>query len=534
MDYHHESSLTEPPTLPPHSHKNFALLQVEQNISTAHHPQTDGQSECTNQWLEQYLCIFRNFHQNDWAHWLSLAQYTHNLWPNATTKKTPFKLITGHTPQVHQPTCTSTSPSVSAQLQQMKESQQQAKDAVKQAQELITRVPSKFIPYNVRDSIWLKAWHLNTSHPSAKLVPKCYRPCRAKETISHTSFQLQLPPSWKIHPVFHASLLTPYKETKEHRINFPEPPPNLINGQPEWEVENVLGSQWWCNQLQYLVRWEGFSEAHDSWKPLIHINANHLIEDFHWKNLVVTRTTWIKTTPTCQLNPNTFCCTTIIHHIMTTTPPSTISSPFTGNYTSLLLNPPLSLEQRIEDASPALSLIEHIDSPTATPLPDSPVEGSPHPQGSHLSLEDQISDLDYENTHIGSPELYYPMSPTIANLSQGNSARELKIDLYCPGFVWYDHIIANHTLYMQKIWVGDGHNEWVHPHYIHSDYNFETHQHYMVGEHNIMGPNPGVHEWPLEAAPFTGPSPQTSDNYDLSTVSSLSLMPTPWWSTSAL
>ena len=79
------------------------LLQIEQNISTAYHPQTDGQSERTNQWLEQYLHIFSNFHQTDWACWLPLAQYTHNSWPSTTTKKAPFELIMGHIPRVHNP-----------------------------------------------------------------------------------------------------------------------------------------------------------------------------------------------------------------------------------------------------------------------------------------------------------------------------------------------------------------------------------------------------------------------------------------------
>ena len=54
------------------------ILQVEQNISTAYHPQTDGQSERTNQKLEQYLQIFIDYHQNDWDRWLPLAQYTLN------------------------------------------------------------------------------------------------------------------------------------------------------------------------------------------------------------------------------------------------------------------------------------------------------------------------------------------------------------------------------------------------------------------------------------------------------------------------
>jgi transposase InsO family protein len=148
------------------------LLQIDQNISTAYHPQTDGQSECTNQWLEQYLRIFTNFQQNDWVSWLPLAQYAHNSWPNATTKKAPFELIMGHIPHVHQTTRTSTSPSAEARLQNVTEARQQVAEAIRQSQELITRTPTRFTPYCVGDKVWLDAKNLNTSHPSAKLGPK--------------------------------------------------------------------------------------------------------------------------------------------------------------------------------------------------------------------------------------------------------------------------------------------------------------------------------------------------------------------------
>jgi hypothetical protein len=80
------------------------ILHINQNISTAFHPQTDGQSERTNQSLEQYLRLFCSTKQNTWHSWLPLAQYTRNSWPNATTKKTPFDLLIGYTPQAHQPT----------------------------------------------------------------------------------------------------------------------------------------------------------------------------------------------------------------------------------------------------------------------------------------------------------------------------------------------------------------------------------------------------------------------------------------------
>jgi hypothetical protein len=72
-----------------------AKLGIKQNLSTAYHPKMDGQSERTNQWLEQYLRIFGNYSQNDWANWLPLAQYIHNSWMNDTTKQSPFNLLIG-------------------------------------------------------------------------------------------------------------------------------------------------------------------------------------------------------------------------------------------------------------------------------------------------------------------------------------------------------------------------------------------------------------------------------------------------------
>ena len=60
------------------------------------------------------------------------------------------------------------------------------------------------------------------------------------KVLSSTSYQLQIPRSWKIHLVFHVSLLTPYKENGIHRLNFPEPPPDLINKEEEYEIERIL------------------------------------------------------------------------------------------------------------------------------------------------------------------------------------------------------------------------------------------------------------------------------------------------------
>ena len=96
-------------------------LQIHQNISTAYHPRTDGQSERTNQWLEQYLRFWCDEHQDDWHFWLPMAEFAHNSWPNATTKKTPLELIMGYTPRVEWHTKPGKMPTVEERLKTLEE-----------------------------------------------------------------------------------------------------------------------------------------------------------------------------------------------------------------------------------------------------------------------------------------------------------------------------------------------------------------------------------------------------------------------------
>jgi transposase InsO family protein len=74
------------------------ILGIKQNISSANHPQTNGQSERTNQSMEQYLRTVTGKDQRDWARWIPLAQYVRNSWVNSTTKKTPYESILGYMP----------------------------------------------------------------------------------------------------------------------------------------------------------------------------------------------------------------------------------------------------------------------------------------------------------------------------------------------------------------------------------------------------------------------------------------------------
>ena len=78
------------------------------------------------------------------------------------------------------------------------------------------------------------------------------------------------------------SLLTPYQETSEHGTNFHELPPELIEGEEEYEVEQVLNSRRHgkTKKLQFLIRWKGYSAAHNSWESADGVHAPVLVEKY--------------------------------------------------------------------------------------------------------------------------------------------------------------------------------------------------------------------------------------------------------------
>ncbi len=76
----------------------------------------------------------------------------------------------------------------------------------------------------------------------------------------------------------------PYKETPIHGTNFPEPPPDLIEGEPEWEVEQIVDTRHYRNQTQFLIKWKGYSDAHNSWEPEKNLKATELVEEYYKHN----------------------------------------------------------------------------------------------------------------------------------------------------------------------------------------------------------------------------------------------------------
>ena len=102
------------------------------------------------------------------------------------------------------------------------------------------RVTSTFSPWKVGDKVWLEATNLRLQYPSKKLTPQHLGPFKISQVLSPIVYRLRLPPTWKVHNVFHASLLSPYKQTDTHGPSFSTLPPDLIRSEEEYEVEAIV------------------------------------------------------------------------------------------------------------------------------------------------------------------------------------------------------------------------------------------------------------------------------------------------------
>src|SRR6266481_7044001 len=139
--------------------------------------------------------------------------------------------------------------------------------------------PSQF---RIKDQVWLDASHLKLPHQKAKLTPKQLSPFRIIQEISPVAYHLELPTNWRVHNVFHTSLLTPYHETQAHGPNFTRPPPDLINREDKYEVERIIAHRQFgqSKRLQYLIKWKGYPKSDNTWEPADQVHAPELIKHY--------------------------------------------------------------------------------------------------------------------------------------------------------------------------------------------------------------------------------------------------------------
>jgi len=227
----------------------WKLLGIKHKMSTAYHPQTDGQTERTNQTLEGYLRNFVNYDQNDWYELLRLAEYAYN---NSTTNAhgmSPFDANYGLYPQTEwMKEREAQNPGAGLYKHWMQVTHQQARKGLEQTRE----ERSKYYDRNARqqpdikvgDLVMLNAKNIHTKRPTKKLSPTMHGPFKVLEVKQgEQAFKLERSPRWKIHPIFHVSLLQPYRASAREGREQPPRVQEDIEGDLEWEVERIVKSE---------------------------------------------------------------------------------------------------------------------------------------------------------------------------------------------------------------------------------------------------------------------------------------------------
>ena len=230
------------------------LLGGKVCLSSAYHPQSDGQTERTNQTLEQYLRCFVSYQKDNWCSLLPLAEFAFNNTLHTSTNCTPFYAYTGHHPRFEFLTPSETLvPAAEDRVHKLKAIHEKLKEELEGAakrQKKFADEHRKAAPtFQVGQKVWLDARNIRSTRPCPKLDDKWLGPYPVKRKVNDVSYELKLPPWLRIHPVFHVSLLEPYKENSLTRSDqYPQPPPIIIQEQEEYEVE-----RFWTQDLKSKV-----------------------------------------------------------------------------------------------------------------------------------------------------------------------------------------------------------------------------------------------------------------------------------------
>ena len=132
------------------------------------------------------------------------------------------------------------------------------------------------------DKVLLSTRHIRVDpHLPSKLRRRFVGPYKITEKISSVAYRLDLPPTWKVHPVFHVANLKRFHESMEFDREEMPPPPVIVEGEEEYEVESILRHKGQGARRLYLVVWKGYPITEASWEPESNLrNASRTLEEY--------------------------------------------------------------------------------------------------------------------------------------------------------------------------------------------------------------------------------------------------------------
>jgi hypothetical protein len=260
----------------------WKCLGTQLTMSTAFHPQTDGQTERANRTLEEMLRSYVSFQQKDWDEHLVAAELAFNASKHASTGFTPFYLNGGREVTVPldlalEEARTTRQPDAAARIQQLHRDLEAAKEHLLRAQQRQAHHADKHrreVRFQVGDDVLLSTAHLKLiggGDRTAKFTYKFIGPFKIKRVVNNNAYELDLPPQMQIHPTLNVSRLKAYHDG---RVAFPlrtradtRPPPALTSSDgDDYEVESILAKRGKGARTQYLVRWRGWPVWEATWE----------------------------------------------------------------------------------------------------------------------------------------------------------------------------------------------------------------------------------------------------------------------------
>ncbi|KAH7562940.1 reverse transcriptase [Bipolaris maydis] len=259
----------------------LAKLGVKKKLSTSFHPETDGQTERTNQTLEQYLRMYVNKLQDNWVEYLPAAQLAYNSTKSATTRQSPHYANYGYEPVAHRDPkdIESIADNADGKARLLRELHEELSKRIAQRNLTMSKAANRLRiegpTFKEGDKVFLSKQNLKTKRPCKKLDNLRVGPFEILEKIGPVNYRLRLPPGMKVHPIFHKKLLEPAPQDAELAEDI-----ELEND--EYMVEAVkdlrkIGRQW-----KYLVKWQGWPDSQNTWEPEGNLtNCKELIRAYH-------------------------------------------------------------------------------------------------------------------------------------------------------------------------------------------------------------------------------------------------------------
>ena len=184
-------------------------LDIQPKLSTAFHPQMDGQTERMNRDLQQYLHLFTVEKHHEWVDWLPIVQFSYNTKKQASTQKSPFEVTRSYNPQMGFEQRITKAPAAEKFTIIMQNTLAQTKANLEKAQERMKVQADKHRStapkYQIGNKVWLSTNNLKVTCASKKLTEWWLGPYDVTKLVRDNAVRLHLPKTMRIHALVNIS-----------------------------------------------------------------------------------------------------------------------------------------------------------------------------------------------------------------------------------------------------------------------------------------------------------------------------------------